>query len=531
MSSINLGPPEWSSDLTRRHFLKRVAQTSAAVGGLAVLAGCGAAGSNLGSAGTGGGTPKRGGTLRIGLTGGGPSDTLDGQAGLLSTDFARVFALYNPLVSWDLNAKVSMVLAESMEPDKTAKVWTVKLKPGIRFHDGKPLTADDVIFSLNRVLKEETPGYFAVAPIDAPKMKKIDNLTVQIPMKAPYPQFPEYYCSLYQNLMILPTNFNPKKPIGTGPFKFKSFTPGQSSVFLRNDEYFGKGAYVEELEITDFADENSQINALLAGQVDGINLLSVASLPRLEGAGATPVIAETGTNTAFTMRVDQPPFNDVKVRQAMRLLVDRKAMMNVIFGGKGSIGNDIFSPYDPLYDKSIPQREPDVEQAKSLLKAAGQEGLSVELATADIFSGTVSAAQVFAQQATAGGVNVKLNQLTATDFFDNFTEWNFGQTFWYYTPYLAQVAQELLPTAPFNETHWNDPTYTKLYHEAFSTTDDNLRTEIAHQMQEVDHEEGGLIIPYFLPIIDGVASNVKGTQTSKTGFSFGNYDFTAMWLE
>jgi peptide/nickel transport system substrate-binding protein len=288
---------------------------------------------------------------------------------------------------------------------------------------------------------------------------------------------------------------------------------------------------VEELEITDFADENSQINALLAGQVDGINLLSVASLPRLEGAGATPVIAETGTNTAFTMRVDQPPFNDVKVRQAMRLLVDRKAMMNVIFGGKGSIGNDIFSPYDPLYDKSIPQREPDVEQAKSLLKAAGQEGLSVELATADIFSGTVSAAQVFAQQATAGGVNVKLNQLTATDFFDNFTEWNFGQTFWYYTPYLAQVAQELLPTAPFNETHWNDPTYTKLYHEAFSTTDDNLRTEIAHQMQEVDHEEGGLIIPYFLPIIDGVASNVKGTQTSKTGFSFGNYDFTAMWLE
>ncbi|MBS1893914.1 MAG: peptide ABC transporter substrate-binding protein [Actinobacteria bacterium] len=535
MSSNDPGPSDWYSDLSRRHFLKLMAQSSAAVGGMAVLAGCGAAATSNGtssSAGGGGGTPRKGGKLRIGMTGGGPSDTLDGQAGLLSPDFARASSLYNPLASWDVNAKATMILAESMEPDKTAKVWTVKLKPGIKFHDGKPLTADDVIFSINRVLKEETQGYFAVAPIEGSKMKKVDDLTVQLPMKYPYPQFIEYYCSLYQNLNILPTNYNVKKPVGTGPFKYVSFTPGQSSVFAANDEYFGEGPYVDELEITDFPDENSQINALLSGQVDGISLLSVASLPRLEGAGAVPVIAaETGTNTAFTMRVDQPPFNDVKVRQAMRLLVDREAMQNVIFGGKGSIGNDIFSPYDPLYDRSIPQREQDIEQAKSLLKSAGQEGLSVELTTADIFSGTLSAAQVFAQQAAGAGVDVKLNQLTTTDFFNNFLEWNFAQTFWYYTPYLAQVAQELLPTGPFNETHWNDPRYSKLYQEAFTTTDESLRTEIAHQMQEIDHEEGGLIIPYFLPIIDGVSTSVKGAQTSKTGFSFGNYNFAVMWLE
>jgi peptide/nickel transport system substrate-binding protein len=371
-----------------------------------------------------------------------------------------------------------------------------------------------------------------VTPVDAPNMKKIDPLTLRIPMKTAYPLFPEFYCSLYQNLMIVPVGYNPAQPVGTGPFKFQSFTPGQESTFARNPNYWRTGQpYVDTLVITDYSDETAQINGLLSNQVDCVNLLSDASLPRLQSSGARAVIAQTGCNTPFTMRVDVPPFNDVRVRQALRLIVDRPQMNTIVWGDHATVANDLFAPYDPNFNHSIPQRVQDISQAKSLLKAAGHENLNVTLVTADIFSGVTSSAQVFAQQATAAGVTVNLQQITTTEFYGpNFLKWPFAPDFWYYTPYLSQVAQEMLPTSPFNDTSWNDPHYTSLYQQAFATPDDGLRAEIVHEMQAIDHTSGGLIIPVFTATIDGVAARVQGVKAGKVGFSFGNYNFEDMWL-
>jgi peptide/nickel transport system substrate-binding protein len=231
------------------------------------------------------------------------------------------------------------------------------------------------------------------------------------------------------------------------------------------------------------------------------------------------------------MRVDVAPFNDRRVRQAMRLLVDRPQMLEILFSGHGTLGNDVFGIWSADYDHSLPQRHQDIDQAKSLLKAAGHEDLTVQLVTSDIGQGTVQAAQVLAQQATAAGVKMNLDTVTVTDFFGpGYLKWVLAQDYWYFNFYLPQVSLATLPTAPFNECHYNNPAYNKLYQEAIATVDTAKRQELAHEMQRIDYTDGGYIIPFFPPVIDGYGSNVNGLVPSKGGLSLNGYDFKQLWL-
>jgi peptide/nickel transport system substrate-binding protein len=518
--------------IARRDFLRYSGMGAAAVGGAAVLSACGSSSTTPSTSATGAaaGKPKTGGTLKAALTGGDSSDTVDAHRGVNNVDFARIISLYDPLIGFDLNAQNQMRLAESITPNSTATVWTVRLRSGVTFHNGKPLTAEDVIYTFNRIVDNNYPATSSLGTVDVKGMKALDSLTVQIPCHKPYATFADAITGYYYYMGIVPVGYNPKNPVGTGPFKFKSFTPGEQSTFLRNHHYWGGGPYADTLVITDFADETSQVNALLSGQASVVNLLSATSIPQVQSSGHV-LIADGGGMTPFTMRVDQPPFTDARVRQAFRLICDRPQMMELVFGGRGTIGNDIFSPFDPAFDHSIPQRTQDIPQAKSLLKAAGHEGLSIQLTTADVAQGTLRVAQVFAQQASAAGVTVNLNTVPVTTFYgSNYLKWNFAQDYWYYSKYLPQVAQATLAISPFNETHWDDPAYTKLYNQAIATVDTTARTAIIHEMQQIDHSIGGYIIPYFPPTIDGYANNVNGVVPTKAGLSLGGYNFKAMWL-
>ena len=183
---------------------------------------------------------------------------------------------------------------------------------------------------------------------------------------------------------------------------YESFTPGQQSVFKKFPNYWQSGRpYVDQLTIIDFTDDTARVNALLGGQVDAIDNLPTGQIAQVQGNSQLKVlISHTGQWQPFTMRVDQAPFNDVRVRQAMRLIVDRPQMVEQVLSGQGRIANDMYAPFDPGYPTHLPQRHQDLEQAKSLLKAAGHAGLTVQLTTAPVFQGVVQAAQVFAQQAT-----------------------------------------------------------------------------------------------------------------------------------
>jgi peptide/nickel transport system substrate-binding protein len=518
----------------RRDFLRYSGMGAVAVGGATALAACGSSStpSPVSSTAAAAGKPRKGGTLHAGLTGGTGSDTVDAHRGVDNVDFARIIALYDPLIGYDLKAQNKLALAESITPNANATVWTVRLRPGVTFHNGKPLTAEDVIYSLTRIVTNNYAGASSLASVDVKNLKALDSLTVRIPCHKPYATLPDAMTGYYYYMGIVPVGYDPRHPVGTGPFKFRSFTPGQQSTFVRNDHYWdtSDGPYVDTLVITDYPDETSQVNAFVSGQADVINLLSATSIPQVQAAGNI-LTADGGGMTPFTMRVDQPPFTDPRVRQAFRLICDRPQMRDLVFGGRGTIGNDVFSPFDPEIDHSIPQRTQDIAQAKSLLKAAGQEGLTIQLVTADIAQGTIRVAQVFAQQAAAAGVTVNLRQVTSTEFYgNNYLKWNFAQDYWYYSKYLPQVAQATLPVSPFNETHWDDPAYNKLYSQAIATVDPAARTAIAHEMQAIDHSIGGYIIPYFPPTIDGYRKNVNGVAPTKVGLSLGAYNFKAMWL-
>ena len=476
--------------------------------------------------------PKRGGSLRATLGGGSSGDTLDALAPIQSTDFARTLNLFEQLTIYGPTGAVENLLAEEVTPNSKATSWTIRLRPGVTWHNGKPLTAEDVIYTFQQITnpKSPAPGAPLLARIDVANMKKVDNLTVQVPCHTPYSTLRDAIAGWYFN--VIPVGYNPKVPIGTGPFKASKFTPGVESVFVRNENYWQEGLpYLDELTISDYSSETAQINALLSNEADVVDVLSAASIQAVHNGGSQILLSKTSGFTPLYMRRDAAPFNDVRVSQAMRLVCDRPEMLKVIFGGNGILGNDIYGYADPAYDHEIPQRVQDIDKAKSLLKAAGQENLEVTLTAAPIAQGTVQLAQVFAQQASLAGIKVNIDLTTpGVEFGPNYAKFLFAQDYVIYTTYLTQIALSGLPTSPFPETHFNDPHYSNLFNQALATVDTAQRYEIEHEMMEIDWNQNGSIIPYFYPTIDGYTNNVHGIHTSVTGWPLGGFDFKSMWL-
>ena len=497
------------------------------------LAGCfGSSDDDSSESATDAGKPKRGGTLTGGLAGGSTTETVDPQNLVIATDDMRAFCLFNGLVEFDLEAQPQLMLAEEITPNMDATEWTIRLRDGVEWHDGRTLSADDVEFSFNRISdpKKPLPGAVLLEPLDMKTIKKLDDRTLRVGCKYP---FATLVSTLTQHqLTMVPVDFDVKRPVGTGAFKFESFTPGVESKFVRNDNYWEEGLpYVDEVILTDFNDETSQVNALLGGQVDVVNYLSNTSVETIRSGGAETVINSSGAFQPFTMRVDKAPFDDVRVRQAMRLAVDRPRMQELVFGGEGLLGNDVFGILDELYDKSLPQREQDIEQAKSLLSQAGQSDLRVTLTTGNLAQGTLKAAQILADQAKAAGITIQLDEQPPGNFYGpNYLNWTFAQDLWQTKPYLDQVASSFLPSAPFNEVHWKNDQYAKLAQQARAAIDETRRAELAHELQKIDYEEGGYIIPYFSPTIDGHSKRVQGLGKCLTGFGLCNGTFKAFWF-
>ncbi len=370
------------ADISRRQLV-----TSAAglvvVGGLAAACGGGSSPGNGGTGGGGGGQPKRGGNFRLGVTGGGSKDIMDGQNIITKPDQARLVTAFETLLLFDDNYKLTTDgLAESVTADNP-KQYTISLKKGIEFSNGKTLTADDVLYSFQRIGTKANglTGYAATATMDIAGMKKVDKYTVTLPLKTADSTVPQTLASY--TFCVVPVGYQayPHPQVGTGAFKLKSFTPGQQSTHVRNPNYWRTGEpYFDQVTIQDFNDSTAQANALLGGQIDAMTDLPASQVRVLQGRGMHALVSKTGGWLPLCMAIDLPPFNDVRVRQAMRLIVDRPQMIEQVLSGYGSLGNDLYAPFDPGYDH-LPQRHQDIGEAKRLLKAAGQQNLAVDLHT------------------------------------------------------------------------------------------------------------------------------------------------------
>jgi peptide/nickel transport system substrate-binding protein len=212
------------------------------------------------------------------------------------------------------------------------------------------------------------------------------------------------------------------------------------------------------------------------------------------------------------MRVDQAPFNDVRVRQAFRLMADREELVSQALNGQGRVGNDLYAPFDVSYASEFPQRKQDLAQARSLLRQAGRSGVQVELVTSSgIGAGAVEAAQLFAKQATGAGADVRVRTVDSGVFYGKqYLNWVFAVDYWFTRSYLPQVAQGSLPDAPFNECHWNDPKFIALVTQARGELDPARRTQLLKEAQRLEYDTGGYIVWGFRNQVDAYSAKVTG---------------------
>lgn len=500
----------------------------------ATLTACTGQGQNTPTNGSSGGdAPVQGGTLHVGATSGGTGDTLDAQNPLSTMDFIRVGALFEQLVKMSgETGEPELVLADSIEPNEDATEWTITVKPGITFHDGSTLDADDVLFSLRRIEENNFFGLATMGPVDLANAEVVDDLTLRIPFTAPYSIFVEGLADVFAT-RIVPEGYDPAEPIGTGPFQYESFTPGQESTFVRYDDYWQDGKpYLDAVVITNFADETAQLNALQAGQVDLVDQLSTASVATVESSGGNAVVSQTRGFVPLTMRVDEEPFSDVRVRQALRLLVNREDMNAQVYGGLGAIGNDVFGAIDAAYDGAVPQREQNLDEAKTLLADAGHPDLVVDLFTAPIGPGAEAIASVFATQAAEAGVTVNIQTQDATQFWSqSYSQVPFAMSFWNTSSYLTMAQQGIAAGAPFDEIHQSDPEWQDIYDEAIETVDPDARGALIQQLIQWDFDNGGYIIPIYFPGIEGMSSAVGGVTENITGIPINGGSWENIWLE
>ncbi len=526
-----------SSDVSAERAISRrsLLKAGLALGGATTLAGYSSSNSpssatTLGAAAS---TPKHGGILNVGMSTGGPSDTLDPNAAVSTVDAARADGLFDHLTTLAENGTTQYQLATSLEPNADARVWTIRLRKGVIWHDGSPFTADDVIYTLRRIgaPKSTLAGVSTVALMDLKSMKKLDAHTIRMPLHVPVadlaPSFSIFYMAIIKNGT---TSFS--HPIGTGPFKFGSWKAGESSTFNRNPHYWiASRPYVDKLVLTSITDDTARLNALLGGEVQAVELLNFSQARAMKASGQIQLLTPPAANIVpMTMAVDTAPFNNVDVRQAFRLIANRRQLVEVAQDGFGSVGNDLFGKGYPLYDKRLPQREQDIDQAKSLLKKAGHEKLTVTLNTSSVAPGMLESATAFAAEAQKAGVTVQLKTIPAGDYYGSgYLKYGFGQSQWNADTIPQWMEQAVVKGAPYNETHWNEPSFNALFTQARGELNATKRAEMFDELQTTLWDKGGYLIWGFVPFIDGLALNVRGAIPNPAQ-DLSNYNFSTYWL-
>jgi peptide/nickel transport system substrate-binding protein len=504
----------------RRELLQRAGGAGLLLASGSALAACGSKKGLIPETTTTAERPRRGGTLHVGMVGAGKSESFNpANAGSSLITVAMAFAVFDSLVRVDADLKVQPGLATKWTPNAAADVWDVTLRDGVTWHDGKPFTAQDVVYTLRWMGKPTNALVNTVANVDLPKVRALGRLGVRIPLKRPNPELPTVFAPTWivQNGA---TDFT--KPVGTGPFMYQSLKPGQQSVMARNPRYWDAGKpYVDKLIIQSIDDNTARLNALMGGQIDVMAQVPYAEAKAQRTGGRIKLLDSPSTSAAaFYMAVDEQPFNDVRVRQALRLLADRKALIETTLAGFGQLGNDLIGQGVEYYASDLPQRERDVERAKALLAAAGHgSGLSVTLQTSSAVPGMAEAATLFAQQAKDGGVKVKMEQVPANAYFDptlKYLKMPFAQTLWTgITDLGAFYPYAIASDGTYNETHWKDRTTDRLIAEATTATDRAAAARAWAQVQRQQYDEGGYIVWATSNNVDATSTRVAGITPSK----------------
>jgi len=458
---------------------------------------------------------KRGGLARIGVAHGSTSDSLDPRGYPDVFSQAALFgALSNALTEIDASGNVVGDLAESFEPSDGAKVWAFKLRRGVTFHNGKTVTATDVVESILHHMGETKSAAKSFLKQVA-EVKADGPETVLFTLTGGSADFP-YIVSDY-HLPIMPAKdgggVDWESGVRTGPFTLGSFEPGVKFQGARNPNYHkANGPWFDEIAFLCMHDVTARTNALTTGEVDYItraDLKTLHLLQRNPEIAINEVTAYVHYNLAMATNV--APFDNNDVRLALKYAIDRQEIVDKVFLGHATVGND--NPLAPSIKYAIdpqPRHVYDPEKVKFHLKQAGLSALKVQLSAADAaFAGAVDVAVLFQQQAAKVGIDIEVLREPNDGYWDNV---------WLKKPFVAgawtgrPTADWMLTigyasTAAWNETFWKNARFDELLTQARAELDEAKRAAQYAEMQQLVHDDCGNIILAF--------NNLVGAHTTR----------------
>lgn len=462
--------------------------------------------------------PRRGGKLRAAFAGSSGESTNVLQATASAIDYVRARLIWDTIGEID-GSTTTWRLAESVEPNADATRWTVRVRDGVTFSNGRKLTAQDMLFSLRALASNPTTQSGVLGGLDPAKSTVRDARTLELQLKGPDGFFD---LVLAQSMFVVPdgTKDFAHAP-GSGPFVLKSWTGGSSSLLAARKDYWGSangGPYLDEIELFSVSDAGARLNGVKAGQFDYAGGLTLAAA-RAEGANAALRILtapkELWSDLAFTMNLGLAPFSKPEAVQALRLAIDRDAMVRTVTLGYGEVADDALGRHQAWYDSSLPPRPHDPDQARKLLSSAGLDGTTFSVRTSDYEYGTLESATAFVQQAHAAGMSVAVDKIPAKDYYTDIKtllRTPLQTNLYHAQPLPLQLSLYYGSKASYPFTGPSNATLDGLLTAMHAAVGDTKRTSAVHDVQHYLYDHGGDAVFARIPPIAASTPAVHGIQ-------------------
>lgn len=417
------------------------------------------------------------------------------------------------LVRPGLDGKPAPDLAQSWSTNANATEWTFKLRPNVKFHNGQPLTADDVVYTLKRIQdpKTDSPVRPTIAMVS--EIEAVDPLTVRMKLSQPFADLPIQLTDY--RLMIIPKDSGDTikaTGIGTGPFKVEKFEPRGTTVLVANRDYFEGAPGVEKMEIIGISDAQARVQALLGGQVDFLPGMTRQQRQLIERSPNHQVQrVETGNWRGIVFKSDVKPFDDPRVRRALRIAADRKALLALTAGADGGV----ISCDTPVAPKDQYRWngtcEQDIAGAKKLLAEAGfPNGIDIELMTSTVEAVWPTIAEAYQQQVAPAGIRVKITQVPTDGYWTQvWRKKDVTMTRWNERPADGALNEIYRSGAAWNESYLNDPKLDQILDNARKELDFDKRKALYIDAQKEIFENGATFVAFSVIDNVGLTKRVK----------------------
>ena len=476
--------------------------------------------------------PRKGGTLRVAASVQKVTHPAQFSWIMPSNQFRQVCEY---LTVTDGNNITHPYLLESWEASDNLKTWTLNLRKGINFNNGDPFTADDVVFTFNQWLDKDVGSSLLGmlgAYLDPTGIEKVNGSRVVLHLKRPEIGVPEHLFH-YPAVVLNHRTFEGdlvKRPHGTGPYVLAEYREGERAVLKRRSDYWQKGAdgealpYLDGMEFVDMGTEMApQIAALQSGDIHMMDLGDASGTDVFKALRDDPNVQIQGAATAgarvLRMRVDMKPWDDNRVRTALKLCQHREKILALSYFGEGLEGHDFhIYPKHPEYcPRKVPAYNP--EKAKQLLKEAGfPKGIKVNLAVGSGWSDVVRFAEILKQDAAPGGIEINIQTMPNSQYWEKWTEVDLGITTWAHRPVgtmvpnLAYVGDENGNPVAWNETRWVDKEYSELLTQANGTLDVEARRKIFCKLETIQQERGSIGNAFWINVWTIARKSVQGVK-------------------